>query len=676
VAASTGLNSIGGILPASLPGPDKNGASIGAVQPAITSAATTGYVSSVIGTQSGQNMTFPFGKLNIQSGDLLILAAVAYGSGPFTTASTPTGFTAISPSGSESVALNLWYKVATGTESGSLTLATALTPGQTFIGALLQYRGISNTPLDATTTLSSTTYNSATQASPSITTTTTNDLIVWIAVDDSPQTPISIATGTIRSSFLSTAGNVSFAVADSTKATAGTATNTWTYASAVNVSTESTNTDWTGAVLALKTSTLISASVGKASGSVVGSPVAVIPQTGSAGIATGSVVGTPVGGLVLTTSIGIASGSVTGQPSLTSLLGGSAGIATGSVVGSPVAVIPQTGSAGIATGSVVGSPVGTLLLAGSVGIATDSVTGTPSATLALTLSIGIATDSTLGSPSLSSSLAANVGIGTDSTTGTPVGGLVLTTSIGIASGSVTGQPSLTSLLGGSVGIATDTVVGTPNAALILTCSVGIPLDSVIGSPVVGLFYRIYAGNTSGGPVDYTTVLASTVATSWTSAALAPGTSQRFAVRVYDPATGYDDGNVDAVITITLDSSGCDISSLPNAPTALTASPGPSGTLVLRWAVLTPPGSTNAPSGFYAYLGTGSLSYGTPAATVPYVSGLTLYTATLSGLTDGTTYTIGVRAFNAIGSEANTATTTATASTTGPLPISSLTGVAL
>jgi len=45
----------------------------------------------------------------------------------------------------------------------------------------------------------------------------------------------------------------------------------------------------------------------------------------------------------------------------------------------------------------------------------------------------------------------------------------------------------------------------------------------------------------------------------------------------------------------------------------------------------------------------------------------------AGLTDATEYTIGVRATNASGDEANTDTVAATADAAGPLPVQDLTG---
>ncbi|CAB4130916.1 Fibronectin type III [uncultured Caudovirales phage] len=190
-------------------------------------------------------------------------------------------------------------------------------------------------------------------------------------------------------------------------------------------------------------------------------------------------------------------------------------------------------------------------------------------------------------------------------------------------------------------------------------------------------YHVWQAASDGSPIDYTATPILVRGLTWTSTSLPNSSTTRFGVRAYDPGTGYDDNNVDATVIVTLDGSGIDISFLPPAPTALSATPGPAGSMILRWTLMTAPGSTNAPTSFSVFKSTGStLSYGTPSATISYVPGMTSYTATLTGLTNATLYSFGVRSVNAVGTEQNTAAVTATASTTGPSPITTLTGTAL
>ncbi len=85
----------------------------------------------------------------------------------------------------------------------------------------------------------------------------------------------------------------------------------------------------------------------------------------------------------------------------------------------------------------------------------------------------------------------------------------------------------------------------------------------------------------------------------------------------------------------------------------------------------------APTGFTFTLGPAGLpNYSSPAATVLFDAGIAnTFACNLAGLIGGTTYTIGVRAYNAIAEEANTNTVTVTADATGPSPVVQLTGIA-
>jgi hypothetical protein len=68
------------------------------------------------------------------------------------------------------------------------------------------------------------------------------------------------------------------------------------------------------------------------------------------------------------------------------------------------------------------------------------------------------------------------------------------------------------------------------------------------------------------------------------------------------------------------------------------------------------------TGYHIYFGTGGTpNYASPVATVLFAAATANTFATnLPGLTDGTTYTIGVRAYIATAEEANTNTVTVTA----------------
>jgi hypothetical protein len=183
-----------------------------------------------------------------------------------------------------------------------------------------------------------------------------------------------------------------------------------------------------------------------------------------------------------------------------------------------------------------------------------------------------------------------------------------------------------------------------------------------------IVYDVFAGNSAGGPIDYTTPVATTSSLSATLSALALNSSTWFGVRARDTVSGYSDLNTDAQVMIAIDGAGNDVSARPNAPETLKATPKANGAILVEWAY---PYPLKTPTGFRVYKGTdGTVSYGSPAATVPY-SGR-YGSALLTGLTGGTAYSIGVRSYSAAGEDPNTASVTATADTTPPGNVVSLT----
>ncbi len=99
---------------------------------------------------------------------------------------------------------------------------------------------------------------------------------------------------------------------------------------------------------------------------------------------------------------------------------------------------------------------------------------------------------------------------------------------------------------------------------------------------------------------------------------------------------------------------------------------------IEWGYPTTYGARK-PTGFHVYATAlpGSMSYVTPAATVLYSAGFAnTFQTTLTGLDDGTTYRIGVRAYNAVSEETNVVTCTVTADATGPSPVVGLSASAV
>ncbi len=190
---------------------------------------------------------------------------------------------------------------------------------------------------------------------------------------------------------------------------------------------------------------------------------------------------------------------------------------------------------------------------------------------------------------------------------------------------------------------------------------------------MSIVYDLFAGNATGGSIDYTTVILTTASLSAALPALATGSRTLFGVRARDTVTGLSDGNTDATVLIVVGSDGSDQTSAPRPPVGLRAFAGPGGAATVEWAW--PYRGFPPPTGFHVYLGTPSPAYGSIAATALYASttpGQVACSVTLTGLSDGVAYQIGVRAYNATGEERNTSVASVTGRSAPPPALSSLT----
>jgi hypothetical protein len=189
-------------------------------------------------------------------------------------------------------------------------------------------------------------------------------------------------------------------------------------------------------------------------------------------------------------------------------------------------------------------------------------------------------------------------------------------------------------------------------------------------------YHVYANTGIGDPINYASPVATVWDETYTSPPVAGPATWSYDVRAFDSITGLEEQNIDS-ITIDIDASGNDVSNTPAAPVSLSVLARAGGSIRVDWAY---PGiglGLAQPTGFHVYLGSGgSPDYADPVATV--VAGTALlgqYTTLLTGLSNGVTYQVGVRAFNAVAEEQNTFTTSVVAISVGPSAVVGLTGVA-
>jgi hypothetical protein len=192
---------------------------------------------------------------------------------------------------------------------------------------------------------------------------------------------------------------------------------------------------------------------------------------------------------------------------------------------------------------------------------------------------------------------------------------------------------------------------------------------------VSIEYRIYKSDGLGGAVDYGTVIATVSALTWTCPPLAPSSDTTFAIRAYDTVSALSDRNTDARARVLIGPAGEDLTGLPNAPALPSARATAAGSAEVEW-MYNAAGQGGAPTGFHVYSGTPAVSYTTPVATVLYGDDRMPYSATLTGLVHGSSYQVGVRAYNASGEESNAVVVSVTGAVTGPLPVVGLAGTAV
>lgn len=169
---------------------------------------------------------------------------------------------------------------------------------------------------------------------------------------------------------------------------------------------------------------------------------------------------------------------------------------------------------------------------------------------------------------------------------------------------------------------------------------------------MAIVYNIYANDGTGGPVDYSTPIATTSELTYVPTILLPGTDTTFAVRAQAVETDLEDKNTDAFVRIVIDASGTEIGNLPGSPFGLGINPVAGGGCVVSWAY----DSIEVPAlaaNFNVYIEQGtSLLYNDPIVSIPFVPGQIGYVTSLPGPYTYSTYTVGVVAINTSGLSGN------------------------
>lgn len=158
---------------------------------------------------------------------------------------------------------------------------------------------------------------------------------------------------------------------------------------------------------------------------------------------------------------------------------------------------------------------------------------------------------------------------------------------------------------------------------------------------MGILYRVYSNNGTGGPIDYGTPVGVVAESVFETGELQVPSDNLFGIRSFDASSQLEEANTDVRIRIVIDSEGRDITSRPNAPHALVARPTSPGTWMVRWAY-DRTAQYAEPREFQLLLRAGSLVEAPVlSARIPYHRSSSVYQFLLSELIDHTNYWVSV-----------------------------------
>jgi beta-galactosidase len=170
-------------------------------------------------------------------------------------------------------------------------------------------------------------------------------------------------------------------------------------------------------------------------------------------------------------------------------------------------------------------------------------------------------------------------------------------------------------------------------------------------------YNVYGSTTSGFTPSSSNLIASGVTgTTYTNTGLTASTTYYYVVEAVDA-----EGSSAASAQASAKTSAASCTTVPSAPTGLTASATSSSAIGLSWTAVTPPANCTISS--YSVYGSTTNGF-TPSSSTLIASGVTGTTYSNTGLTASTTYYYVVEAIDADGTSAASAQASATTQATG------------
>jgi fibronectin type 3 domain-containing protein len=164
-------------------------------------------------------------------------------------------------------------------------------------------------------------------------------------------------------------------------------------------------------------------------------------------------------------------------------------------------------------------------------------------------------------------------------------------------------------------------------------------------------YKLYGSTTSGFTPGTGNLISTTTGTTYSNTGLAASTTYYYVVEAVDA-----DGTSSASTQASAKTSAASCSTVPSAPTGLTATASSSAAIGLSWSAVTPPANCTISS--YSVYGSNTNGF-TPGTSTLLSSGVTGTTYSNTGLTASTTYYYVVEALDADGTSAASAQATAT-----------------